>query len=158
MSTWQTVALGAVAGFTIFLGLPLGRLRGGSLGLKTFLSGLSAGILVFLLFDVLAHATEPVEEAVVDGAWGELVAVGLVYVVGLGVGLLSLPYFFRFTLHRARGASLGPGAMAVAEIGLTPDREALRRRAAHPGPVNDDTFVYRVEIHEVRRSDGDARR
>ena len=130
MSTWQTVALGAVAGFTIFLGLPLGRLRGGSLGLKTFLSGLSAGILVFLLFDVLAHATEPVEEAVVDGAWGELVAVGLVYVVGLGVGLLSLPYFFRFTLHRARGASLGPGAMAVAEIGLTPDREALRRRAA----------------------------
>ena len=76
MSTWQTVALGAVAGFTIFLGLPLGRLRGGSLGLKTFLSGLSAGILVFLLFDVLAHATEPLEEAVVDGAWGELFAVG----------------------------------------------------------------------------------
>jgi zinc transporter, ZIP family len=120
MSTWQTIALGAVAGFTIFLGLPLGRLRGGSLGLKTFLSGLSAGILVFLLFDVLAHATEPVEGAVVDGAWGELVAVGLVYVVGLGVGLLSLPYFFRLTLHR------GPGAMAVAEIGLTPDRQALR--------------------------------
>ena len=126
MSTWQTIALGAVAGFTIFLGLPLGRLRSGSLGLKTFLSGLSAGILVFLLFDVLAHATEPLEEAVVDGAWGELFAVGLVYVVGLGVGLLSLPYFFRFTLHRARGASLGPGAMAVAEIGLTPDRQALR--------------------------------
>ena len=38
-----------------------------------------------------------------------------------------------------------------------PDREALRRRAAHAGPVTDDTFVYRVEFHVVRRSD-DARR
>ena len=75
MSTWQTVLLGAVAGFTIFLGLPLGRMKRGSVGFKTFLSGLSAGILVFLLFDVLAHATEPVEEAVVDGDWGQLVAV-----------------------------------------------------------------------------------
>jgi len=126
MSTWQTIALGAVAGFTIFLGLPLGRMKRGSVGFKTFLSGLSAGILVFLLFDVLAHATEPVEEAVVDGDWGQLVAVGLVYALGMGLGLLSIPYFFRFTLHRARPASLGPGAMAVAEVGLTPDREALR--------------------------------
>ena len=126
MSTWQTIALGAVAGFTIFLGLPLGRLRGGSLGLRTFLSGISAGILVFLLFDVLAHATEPVEEAVVGRAWGELAAVGLVYIVGLGVGLLGLPYFFRLSRRRSPGASIGPGAMAVAEVGLTPDREALR--------------------------------
>jgi hypothetical protein len=31
-----------------------------------------------------------------------------------------------------------------------PDREALRRRAAHAGPVDDDTLVYRVEFHVVR--------
>ena len=29
------------------------------------------------------------------------------------------------------------------------DREALRRRAAHAGPVNDDTLVYRIEFHVV---------
>ena len=29
------------------------------------------------------------------------------------------------------------------------DREALRRRAAHAGPVGDDTLVYRVEFHVV---------
>ena len=29
------------------------------------------------------------------------------------------------------------------------DREALRRRAAHAGPVHDDTLVYRVEFHVV---------
>jgi hypothetical protein len=27
------------------------------------------------------------------------------------------------------------------------DREALRRRAAHAGPVGDDTVLYRVEFH-----------
>jgi hypothetical protein len=32
-----------------------------------------------------------------------------------------------------------------------PDREALRRRAAHAGPIRDDTLVYRVEFHVVRR-------
>jgi hypothetical protein len=28
-----------------------------------------------------------------------------------------------------------------------PDRESLRRRAAHAGPVTDDTLLYRVEFH-----------
>jgi len=42
---------------------------------------------------------------------------------------------------------------SVTEEDLTltgePDRESLRRRAAHAGPVHDDTFVYRVEFHVV---------
>ena len=29
------------------------------------------------------------------------------------------------------------------------DRESLRRRAAHAGPITDDTLVYRVEFHVV---------
>jgi hypothetical protein len=28
-----------------------------------------------------------------------------------------------------------------------PDRESLRRRAAHAGPIADDTLLYRVEFH-----------
>jgi hypothetical protein len=28
-----------------------------------------------------------------------------------------------------------------------PDRESLRCRAAHAGPINDDTLVYRIEFH-----------
>ena len=31
-----------------------------------------------------------------------------------------------------------------------PDVETLRRRAAHAGPIHDDTLVYRVEFHVVR--------
>jgi len=30
-----------------------------------------------------------------------------------------------------------------------PDRETMRRRAAHAGPVDEDTLVYRIEFHAV---------
>jgi hypothetical protein len=30
-----------------------------------------------------------------------------------------------------------------------PDRETLRNRAAHAGPIDDGTMVYRVEFHLV---------
>jgi ASCH domain-containing protein len=29
------------------------------------------------------------------------------------------------------------------------DRESLRQRAAHAGPIEEDTLVYRVEFHVV---------
>lgn len=37
------------------------------------------------------------------------------------------------------------------------DLEALRRRAAHSGPIHDDTVLYRVEFH-VCRDEDDATR
>jgi hypothetical protein len=30
-----------------------------------------------------------------------------------------------------------------------PDRETLRQRAAHAGPIEEDTLVYRIEFHTV---------
>lgn len=30
-----------------------------------------------------------------------------------------------------------------------PDRETLRQRAAHAGPIDNDTLVYRIEFHPV---------
>jgi hypothetical protein len=29
------------------------------------------------------------------------------------------------------------------------NREALRRRAAHAGPIHDDTMLYRIEFHVI---------
>ena len=55
MSFIQTVLLGAIAGFTIYLGLPLGQIKKISAGTRTFLSMTSAGILLFILFDVLSN-------------------------------------------------------------------------------------------------------
>jgi hypothetical protein len=34
-----------------------------------------------------------------------------------------------------------------------PDRETLRRRAAHAGPIDEDTLVYRIEFHAVGPTD-----
>jgi zinc transporter, ZIP family len=123
VSTAQIILLGAVAGFTIFLGLPLGRLPGGPTRFKTFLNGLSAGILVFLLLEVFEHSFEPVEEAFEEfregaASLGHFLSFGLVFALGLGVGLLGLVYVGRVWRRRrtsVSGQSLGPGAMAVAE-------------------------------------------
>jgi ZIP family zinc transporter len=125
VSTPQTVLLGAIAGFTIFLGLPLGRMRGGSRTLRTYLNGLSAGILTFLFFEIVEHAYEPTEQSFTaylndGGSFGRMAAMIAVFVAGLGVGLLSLLYVGKLWRGRPApksmtGQSLGPGAMAVAE-------------------------------------------
>ncbi len=117
MSTAQTVLLGAIAGFTIFLGLPVGRLRSQSKTLRCFLNGISAGILVFLLFEIFEQGFEPVEEAVAEAAWGELTRIGLLFLVGWAVGMLGLFYVAKATRwSKTRSTSPGPGAMAVAEV------------------------------------------
>ena len=42
------------------------------------------------------------------------------------------------------------------DLALTgePDLDALRRRAAHAGPIGDDTLLYRVGFHVVRQQGG----
>ena len=79
MSAWSIALLGAFAGLTIFLGLPFGRVRNPSLGLRVILNGAAIGILLFLLWDVLLHAVEPVEQALTEatdgqsGSWGRFI-------------------------------------------------------------------------------------
>ena len=61
MSTAQTLMLGALAGLTIFLGLPIGRMQNVSANVKAFLSATATGVLIFLLWDVLSTAVDPIE-------------------------------------------------------------------------------------------------
>jgi ZIP family zinc transporter len=122
VSTPEIVGLGAIAGFTIFLGLPMGRLRNPAPRLQAFLNAIAIGILVFLLFDVLAKANDSVETALKaatnsGGSWWRFVALAAIFAGGAGVGLLSLVHYDRFTSRRRRrGAAFGPGAMAVGEL------------------------------------------
>jgi hypothetical protein len=43
------------------------------------------------------------------------------------------------------------GSLTSADVARCgePDRESLRRRAAHAGPIEDSTMVYVVEFHLV---------
>ena len=63
MSHLTAASLGAIAGFTIFIGLPVARVRGLPRPVQGFLNALATGVLIFLLWDILAHAGQPVETA-----------------------------------------------------------------------------------------------
>jgi ZIP family zinc transporter len=120
VSTGQTLALGAIAGFTILIGLPLGRVRNASRTLTTSLSAIATGVLVFLLWDVLVHGVEPVEEALegaVDGgSWGTFVGLAFLLTGGFALGLMSLAYYERWASRRRVTNLVGPGAAAVDEF------------------------------------------
>jgi len=92
--TWpQTILLGAIAGFTIYLGLPAGKIL--KMGDKTraFLSMSSTGILLFLFFDIFAQLSEPVETALTTKDYGSFAMLLAVFIVGFGLGLLGLIAF-----------------------------------------------------------------
>ena len=95
MSSSRTLVLGAIAGSTIFLGLPLGRMRNPVPRLRAALNAVAIGILVFLLFDVLAHANAPVEEALTAGDWGRFAGFAALFAGGVGIGLIGLIYYDR---------------------------------------------------------------
>ena len=115
MSSGQILVLGAVAGATIFLGLPLGRMQSISLRTKSFLSAMATGILLFLLWDVLAAAVEPVESALKDGNDGRFFWLAFLLTAGFGIGLLSLAFYDRWLKRRRDRSLLGPGAASMAE-------------------------------------------
>jgi ZIP family zinc transporter len=159
LSTTQTILLGAIAGFTIYLGLPLGRVRAASVRAKAFLNGASAGILVFLLFEILGHAVEPVEEAVKQAAegsaaWSRFAALGLVFAVGFGAGLLSLLYVGRLWKRSSppQRTSIGPGAMSVADTelpGLPVQVAALRTGMAIAAGIGLHNFSEGLAIGQA---------
>ena len=154
MSTGGILGLGAIAGVTIFIGLPVGRMRGLSAPVRTLLNAVAIGILLFLVWDVLTAAVEPIESrldmvthpgdhpGVHESWWGFLGHAGLL-AAGLGVGLLSLVYYDRLLPKRrtvgasSGGASLGPGAAAVEEF--------TRRGSAH-SPARQLAFTIAIGI------------
>ena len=128
MSTGHILLLGALAGLTIFLGLPMGRLHNVGQSFKAFLSAMATGILLFLLWDVLVEAIEPVEEALNASNWDRFSALAALALAGFAAGLLTLVYYDSWMKARRRKSFLGPGAASATELershfsGLTPAR------------------------------------
>jgi len=106
--------LGAIAGFTIYLGLPVGRIKGMSDKARSLFSMISAGILVFLFLDIFGKIAEPIEANLGEANLGEFSAFLIIFIVGLGVGLLSLIFFEkRFIRIQSAGQILSPTRLAL---------------------------------------------
>ena len=124
MSESQTLLLGFIAGVTILIGLPLGRMRAPRPGLRQFLNALAIGILLFLIWDVLVHAFEPVDTALGqlhDGSAGigPVLGYAALFFLGLTVGLMSLVYYEAWLARRRKPRNFGPGTMAPGELTAT---------------------------------------
>jgi len=162
VSTGEILGLGAIAGLTIFIGLPVGRIRGISAPIRTLLNALAIGILVFLVVDVLEHAVEPIDDRLsmltspadhpgAHESWWGFLGLALLLAVGLGVGLLSLVYYDRLLPRRRSaatvgrdggvgGASIGPGAASVQEF-------ARRHTTPSPARALAMTIAIGIGLH-----------
>jgi ZIP family zinc transporter len=130
MSASQIALLGAIAGFTIYLGLPVGRMRAPMPKTKAFLNAVAIGILVFLLWDVLDHAWAPVDAALSGHHYGKSVLDGGVMIGCVAVALIGLVYFDRWMKRRARPIRPeGPGAATAPAATMPVGTDAARARA-----------------------------
>ena len=128
MSFVQTVLLGAIAGLTIYLGLPIGRIKGLPDKVRSFLAMSSAGILVFLFFDIFSQLSSPIEEMLTQRNYPQFSLLLGVFIVGFGGGLLTLIAFERRVIRGSSTQTLSPTRLALliaAGIGLHNFSEGL---------------------------------
>ncbi len=154
MSFSQTVVLGALAGFTIFLGLPFGRLQLLSTRGRVALAMFSVGVLAFLFVDVLSHGFEIVEGAVTgykDGrsSFGHAAAMAAVLGAGFALGTAGLATLER----RLRGTApaprppLGGGATDALTVGQAEQLAAADRGARSAALRTGMTIAVAIGIH-----------
>ncbi|MGI8559019.1 MAG: ZIP family metal transporter [Solirubrobacteraceae bacterium] len=139
MSFLQTALLGALAGSTIFLGLPLGRMQRIDDRARVALAMFAVGILTFIFVDVLQHGLSIVQVSVDawhhhGGAFGAAALRVLLLGAGFTAGSAGLGMIERTIRARAVQPPVmgGAGAAAVAldEATVAAQAEVTRRNAA----------------------------
>jgi ZIP family zinc transporter len=116
MSTVQTLILGAIAGFTIFVGLPMARIRNMSRGVGVSLNAIATGILIFLFWDVVSHGVGPVETHLQARQWGAFAGYAALLATGFAAGMMGLVYYDGWLKNKRATPLVGPGAAAVDEF------------------------------------------
>ncbi|HSS33336.1 MAG TPA: ZIP family metal transporter [Solirubrobacterales bacterium] len=125
MSFSETAMLGALAGFTIFLGLPFGRLHALGARTRVGLAFLAVGILAFIFVDVMEHAIAILETAVEgfkddSGSLGHAIVLAAMLGGGFALGLGGLGAVER----RMRDANTLPPISGGAVDALAPELDA----------------------------------
>ena len=164
MSHAAASALGAIAGATIFIGLPIGRVRGIPRTVQGFLNAVATGVLIFLLWDILTHAVDPIETALAAMHHGDrsLAALLAIFAAGLAFGLLGLVYFngrlFGRTKHAPPAAPRTLAMMIATGLGLHNLSEglAIGQSAASGAVAFALVLVIGFALHNVTEGFGIA--
>ena len=132
MSFAETVVLGALAGLTIYLSLPFGRIQLLGARARVGLAMFAVGVLVFLLVDVFEHALQIAEEPVEafgdgEGALGKAIGFPLLLAGGFAAGCAGLALLER---RMRRFVKLPPLAGGASDAMTVEQTQAL----AGPGP------------------------
>ncbi|MDE2481991.1 MAG: multicopper oxidase domain-containing protein [bacterium] len=93
LGMWETILLGAIAGFTIFLGLPIARARALSQKVIARLNAIAIGILVYLVVEISQNATRPITTAFAIWHAGQgpiPILLSILFAGGLLLGLVGL--------------------------------------------------------------------
>jgi ZIP family zinc transporter len=112
----ETITLGALAGFTIYLGLPVGRLQLLSTRARVGLSMFAVGVLAFLFVDVFEHAFGTVEHVVEgykedENGFGKAVGYTALLGAGFAAGCAGLAFLERWVRpSRPPGPPIAGGA------------------------------------------------
>ena len=146
MSFAETAALGALAGLTIYIGLPLGRMQRVGARTRVCLAMLSVGILAFIFMDVTSNAQGIVSDALgafkdKSGSLGHVLALFAILAVGFTAGVAGISAVERRLRGRPAPPPIAGGAASEAALApagvLAPDPAAVeaRRRALRTGMV-----------------------
>jgi len=142
----ETVGLGAIAGFTIYIGLPVGRIRRVDDRLRVGLAMFSVGILAFIFMDVTSHGESILQTALEHfkdhtASFGHLLAMFSLLAAGFVTGGAGIAAVER-TL---RGRRTPPPPLAGGEAAAVLDSDQVarsrdadenaRRRALQTGMV-----------------------
>jgi ZIP family zinc transporter len=135
MSFSETALLGALAGFTIYLGLPFGRLRLLGDRARVGLAMFSVGVLAFIFVDVMEHAFEIVEGAVGgfkdgSGSLGHALVLAALLGVGFAFGSAGLATIERRIRPMAPLPPISGGAVDVLSAEQVVQRDSLARSRA----------------------------
>jgi zinc transporter, ZIP family len=147
----QTIALGAIAGFTIFVGLPLGRMRALDTRARVALAMFSVGILAFIFMDVGSHAEAIIESHLKGFKHGHepfaaVAGLFVLLVAGFTVGCAGIPMLER-RLRAARPASRRAPLPPLAGGSM----EAPALAPARPAGFPVDAAEVGAEAEQARR-------
>ena len=156
MSFAETALLGGLAGFTIYLGLTVGRLQLLGSRARVALAMFSVGILVFLLVDVLSHGFEIAEDAVTaykddTGSLGHAIALALLLIGGFTLGSAGLGILERRLRPSAPAQPpIAGGAIDVA----TADQELLAQGDAARDRALQTSLIIGFALHNATEGFG----